>query len=52
MDRSLRGVRMMKFRDVFGRCEEGRLSRLEAAELLGIRSGRFPAGVDVTRRRV
>jgi transposase len=27
---------MMKFRDVFGRCEEGRLSQLEAAELLGI----------------
>lgn len=32
----LQGVRMMKFRDVFGRCEEGRLSQLEAAELLGI----------------
>jgi len=32
----LQGVRMMKFRDVFGRCEQGRLSKLEAAELLGI----------------
>lgn len=32
----LQGVRMMKFRDVFGRCEEGGLSQLEAAELLGI----------------
>jgi hypothetical protein len=31
----LQGVRMMKFRDVFGRCEDGRLSKLEAAELLG-----------------
>jgi len=27
---------MMRFRDVFGRCEEGAVSRLEAAELLGI----------------
>jgi transposase len=32
----LQGVRMMKFRDVFGRCEDGRLSKLEAAELLGV----------------
>jgi|SRR3990170_1907542 len=32
----LQGVRMMKFRDVFGRCAEGGLSQLEAAELLGI----------------
>ena len=24
-----------KFRDVFGRCEEGNLSKLEAAEILG-----------------
>src|SRR5712691_1331018 len=32
----LQGVRMMKFRDVFGRCEKGGLSKLEAAELLGI----------------
>jgi len=32
----LQGVRMMKFRDVFGRCENGGLSKLEAAELLGI----------------
>jgi hypothetical protein len=30
----LDGVRMLKFRDVFGRCEQGRLSKLEAAELL------------------
>jgi Helix-turn-helix domain len=30
----LDGVRMLKFRDVFGRCEEGNLSKLEAAELL------------------
>lgn len=32
----LQGVRMLRFRDVFGRCEEGALSKLEAAELLGI----------------
>jgi len=32
----LQGVRMLRFRDVFGRCEEGALSRAEAAELLGI----------------
>jgi transposase len=32
----LQGVRMMKFRDVFGRCEDGALSKLEAADLLGI----------------
>ena len=32
----LQGVRMIRFRDVFGRCEEGELSQLEAAELLGI----------------
>lgn len=31
----LQGVRMLKFRDVFGRCEEGTLSKLEAAEVLG-----------------
>ena len=29
-------VRMMKFRDVFGHCEEHELSKLEAAELLGV----------------
>ena len=34
----LQGVRMMRFRDVFGRCEERELSQLEAAELLGVRS--------------
>ena len=32
----LQGVRMLKFRDVFGRCEKGTLSMVEAAELLGI----------------
>ena len=32
----LQGVRMLRFRDVFGRCEGGALSQLEAAELLGI----------------
>ena len=31
----LNGVRMLKFGDLFGLCEEGR-SKLEAAELLGI----------------
>ena len=37
----LDGVRMLKFRDVFGRCEQGRLSKLEAAELLGINERTF-----------
>src|SRR2546422_4048074 len=37
----LHGVRMMKFRDVFGRCEEGNLSQLEAAELLGVNERTF-----------
>ena len=37
----LQGVRMMKFRDVFGRCEQGRLSRLEASELLGVNERTF-----------
>lgn len=32
----LQGVRMMRFRDVFGRCEAGSLSQLEAAEVLGV----------------
>jgi transposase len=32
---------MMKFRDVFGRCEEGGLSKLEAAELLGVNERTF-----------
>ena len=32
----LQGVRMMRFRDVFGRCEERELSQLEAAGLLGV----------------
>jgi transposase len=32
----LQGVRMLKFRDVFGRSEEGTLSQMEAAELLGV----------------
>ena len=38
----LQGVRMMRFRDVFGRCEERELSQLEAAELLGV-AGRIQA---------
>ena len=37
----LQGVRMMKFPDVFGRCEQGGLSRLEAAELLGVNERTF-----------
>jgi transposase len=37
----LQGVRMMKFRDVFGRFEEGGLSQVEAAELLGISERTF-----------
>ena len=37
----LTGVRMVKFRDVFGRCRERRLSRLEAAELLGVTERTF-----------
>jgi transposase len=37
----LQGVRMLKFRDVFGRCEEGGLSKLEAAELLGVNERTF-----------
>jgi transposase len=32
----LQGVRMMKFRSVFDRCEASELSKLEAAELLGV----------------
>ena len=32
----LQGVRMMRFRDVFGRHEGGQLSQLEAADLLGV----------------
>jgi hypothetical protein len=38
----LQGVRMLKFRDVFGLCEEGSLSKLEAAELLGVRADVSP----------
>lgn len=37
----LEGVRMMRFRDVFGRCERRELSKLEAAELLGIGERQF-----------
>ena len=37
----LNGVRMLKFRDIFGRCEAGGLSKLEAAELLGINERTF-----------
>src|SRR5580658_38814 len=32
----LAGVRMLRFMDVFGRCETSELSKLEAAELLGV----------------
>jgi hypothetical protein len=32
---------MMKFRDVFGHCEEHELSKLEAAELLGMNERTF-----------
>jgi transposase len=37
----LHGVRMLKFRDIFGRCEVGGLSKLEAAELLGVNERTF-----------
>lgn len=37
----LQGVRLMKFRDVFGRCDRRELSRLEAAELLGVSERTF-----------
>lgn len=37
----LNGVRMLKFRDIFGQCEAGGLSKLEAAELLGINERTF-----------
>ena len=37
----LNGVRMLKFWDVFGRWEKGRLSELEAAELLGVTERTF-----------
>ena len=37
----LEGVRMMRFRDVFGRCERRELSKLEAAELLGVSERTF-----------
>jgi transposase len=37
----LEGVRMMKFRDVFGRCARRELSKLEAAELLGVSERTF-----------
>lgn len=37
----LQGVRMLKFRDVFGRWDKGRLSELEAAELLGVTERTF-----------
>ena len=35
------GVRMLRFRDVLGRCEARDLSQLEAAELLGMRKRTF-----------
>ena len=37
----LQGVRMLKFRDVFGRWQKGRLSESEAAELLGVTERTF-----------
>jgi transposase len=37
----LQGLRMLKLRDVFGRWEEGDLSQLEAAELLGMSERTF-----------
>jgi transposase len=37
----LHGVRMLRFRDIFGRCEEGELSQLEAAEVLGVAERTF-----------
>ena len=37
----LEGVRLMKFRDVFGRCARRELSKLEAAELLGVSERTF-----------
>ncbi len=37
----LQGVRMLRFRDVFGRCEDSGLSKLEAAELLGVNERTF-----------
>ena len=37
----LEGVRMMRFRDVFGRCGRRELSKLEAAELLGVSERTF-----------
>lgn len=44
--RFLEGVRMMRFRDVFGRHERGGLSQLEAAELLGISDRTFRRWID------
>jgi hypothetical protein len=37
----LQGVRMLNFRDVFGRWEKGRLSELEVAELPGVTERTF-----------
>lgn len=37
----LQGLRMLKLRDVFGRWDEGELSQLEAAELLGMSERTF-----------
>lgn len=39
--RIMEGVRMMRFRDVFGRHETGALTELEAAELLGVTDRTF-----------
>jgi hypothetical protein len=49
------GVRMIKFLDILGRDEASEFSQLEAAELLGLASGRSGAGRTVlsrTERRV
>ena len=42
----LEGVRMMRFRDVFGRHESGGLSQLEAAALLGVSDRTFRRWMD------
>lgn len=45
----LEGVRLMKFRDVFGRCARRELSKLEAAELFGVSGGRSGDGVGASK---
>ena len=46
---ALQGVRMIKFLDVLGRYDAAEFSQLEAAEFLGVESGRFGAGASVLR---